>query len=354
MAPVVIRAARQSQRIVSLFLSHSRQYGATMHPRAPLSSNVQKKNKITKTLTVSVKAAQAGYPAESGGEREPKKEQPYDKKDSVTPLVSKPLAILQLLMKGYNSALQKHPVTTKALTSLFGFAIGDYIAQSFASSGSFDPFRFLRMSLYGVLIDGPIGHYFYQFLDTKIYPEDPKCTKAVLTKTSVDQLIWAPVMTVVFLTFLTTLEGRPEAALDVVHQKLVPILIANFSVWPIAHLINFRFVPPEQRILFNNIVAIAWTTYLSWTCGAGTGGLDGHAGTPRDALAGGIPVCAAGAQAVLKTPHVVDMLRQTRAVENVLFGWGVDGLPDSTGSELLFNYFRLKAELLDTVCSARP
>jgi hypothetical protein len=216
----------------------------------------------------------------------------------------------------------------------------------------FDYFRFLRMSLYGLLVDGPVGHYFYQFLDTKIYPEDPKGTRAVLTKTAIDQMIWAPVMTVVFLVFLTTLEGHPESAFDVVQAKLVPIMLANFGVWPLAHLINFRFVPPEQRILFNNVVAIAWTTYLSWSCGAGTGGIGGHSGTPRDALAAGIPCAAAGASALLHTPHVADIVRQTTALESMLVSWGVDGLPNAEqgGTDLLINYFRLKAEVLDTVC----
>jgi protein Mpv17 len=62
-------------------------------------------------------------------------------------------------------------------------------------------------------------------------------------------------MTVVFLAWLTLLEGRPGAVSAVVQAKLLPIMVANFGVWPLAHLINFKFVAPEQRILFNNVVA---------------------------------------------------------------------------------------------------
>jgi protein Mpv17 len=35
-------------------------------------------------------------------------------------------------------------------------------------------------------------------------------------------------------------------------------------IWPAAHLINFRFVPSEYRILYNNVVCIAWLSGLSW------------------------------------------------------------------------------------------
>ncbi|KAI8104481.1 hypothetical protein M9434_003036 [Picochlorum sp. BPE23] len=300
-----------------------------------------------------VRASQAGgYPEGAGAgargaEGEGTKGSPVPKLG----FVDKSMEFVTLLLDGYNSALKKHPVTTKAFTSLVGFAIGDRIAQTMGGAGSFDTLRFLRMSLYGVLIDGPVGHYFYRFLDTKIYPEAPKSNAAVLGKTAVDQLVWAPIMTCVFLAFLTTLEGHPESIMEVIQRKLAPIFLANLTVWPVAHLINFRFVPPEQRILFNNIVAIAWTTYLSYTCGASTAS-GGHSGTPRDALAAGIPCVAAATSTALQSPHAVDIVRQTSALQSMLVGWGVDGLPTNTdaGTELLINYFQLKAEVLSTVC----
>jgi protein Mpv17 len=41
------------------------------------------------------------------------------------------------------------------------------------------------------------------------------------------------------------------------------MLLANYALWPIAHLINFKFVPSEQRILYINCVQIIWSAYLS-------------------------------------------------------------------------------------------
>ena len=304
-----------------------------------------------------IRAAQAGY---TGGEGTFEPEIPSQGDIDLPPPSeggegSPLLGPLASFVKAYNEALSQHPVAVKAATSLCGFFIGDMIAQSF-SPASFDVFRCLRLSMYGALLDGPVGHFFYQFLDDRIFPEDPKSTKAVLTKTAVDQLIWAPTMTVVFLTFLTTLEGRPETIMSVLQTKLLPILAANFTLWPLAHLVNFKFVPPEQRILFNNVVAILWTTWLSWKCG---GVPSGHAGTPRDALAAGIP-CAGPITAAmiqsLESHHVADAVRQTTAVESVLTGWGADGLPQhaNAGTELLINYLQLKTQVVKEVCGLQP
>ena len=345
-AQTAITAVRSAKTCIGSFLSTR---------KAPsLSRRAVRQGKLV------CRAAQAGAPGDGSldrrGDGPPDNgKQGLDFKLVLSPEAIKalegPKSVLSGIVNGYQNSLTKHPVATKALTSLIGFFLGDIAAQTLNPGVAFDAFRCVRLSLYGVMIDGPIGHFFYKFLDTRIKPDDPKGAQAVLTKTAIDQLIWAPAMTVVFLAFLTTLEGHPEAIWSVVQAKLVPIYLANLGVWPLWHIINFRYVPPEQRILFNNIVAIAWTTYLSYTCGAG----GGHAGTPRDALAGGIPCATAAAAAILQSHHLADAVRQTNAVESVVGGWGADGLPNAeAGAQLLVNYANLKAEVVRTVCSLPP
>jgi protein Mpv17 len=153
-------------------------------------------------------------------------------------------------------------VPTKALTSFFGFVLGDLLAQRI-DGGPFDILRCLRLGTYGLTLDGPIGHWWYTVLDKYVEPQDPKSTKAVLIKTAADQLIWAPVMTCVFFAVLKSLEGHPELIWPTIQDKLVKTVAANYVIWPAAHFINFRFVPTEHRILYNNCVSIIWNAYLS-------------------------------------------------------------------------------------------
>lgn len=56
----------------------------------------------------------------------------------------------------YTKLLDKRPVFVKSMTSLVGFALGDILAQVIAGS-TYNLPRTLRMTLFGILMDGPIG-----------------------------------------------------------------------------------------------------------------------------------------------------------------------------------------------------
>lgn len=73
------------------------------------------------------------------------------------------LQLVRTVLQKYDELLQRNPVMTKAVTSCVGFAIGDRLAQSVVGGwGVYDPWRGLRLSLYGLLIDGPVGHAWYK------------------------------------------------------------------------------------------------------------------------------------------------------------------------------------------------
>lgn len=107
------------------------------------------------------------------------------------------------------------------------------------------------------------GHLWYTTLDHNVFPKDPTSTKAVVAKTVLDQLLWAPAFSCVFFAFVNSFEGRPDLILPSISAKLLPMLAANYALWPLAHLINFKFVPSKQRILYINCVQILWSAYLS-------------------------------------------------------------------------------------------
>ena len=115
----------------------------------------------------------------------------------------------------YQRSVETNPMTTKACTSFFGFVIGDILAQRLTGS-TFSVLRCLRLGTYGLALDGPLGHLWYQVLDKTVWPKESQSNKAVLAKTAADQLIWAPIMTCVFLAVLKTLEGHPELIMQTI------------------------------------------------------------------------------------------------------------------------------------------
>ena len=50
------------------------------------------------------------------------------------------------------------------------------------------------------------GHWWYTTLDKTVAPDNPKSNRAVVLKTALDQLVWAPFFTCVFFTFMCCLE----------------------------------------------------------------------------------------------------------------------------------------------------
>ena len=94
-------------------------------------------------------------------------------------------------------------------------------------------------------------------------------------KILIDQLLYAPVFTVILYTYLQAAHGDLAGIPEVLQDKVVPTLLANYAVWPLAHALNFYYVPTEQRILYNNFIAVrhlngivAWPLVIGASCAA--------------------------------------------------------------------------------------
>uniref|UniRef100_A0A7S2XWX9 Peroxisomal membrane protein MPV17 n=1 Tax=Fibrocapsa japonica TaxID=94617 RepID=A0A7S2XWX9_9STRA len=173
------------------------------------------------------------------------------------------------LWAAYNAALESSPITTKALTSLVGFSLGDILAQKFLSAG--EPFDFLRMARlasFGLLFHGPVGHYFYGFLDTKI---PGTALSVVASKVAIDQIIWNPIFGTFFLGYMGFAEGKNAGEVgQKIKNDLVKAVTGSWTVWPIAHAINFRFIPTSQRLLYINSIQVFYNCFLSFLASGGS------------------------------------------------------------------------------------
>eukprot|EP00887_Chlorella_sp_A99_P007656 scaffold20.g7656.t1 len=266
-----------------------------------------------------------------------------------SPVVLSPANPLTAALRQYDDWLTRYPVITKAATSCIGFAIGDRLAQGIGA-GLYDPWRGVRLSMYGLLIDGPVGHAWYKLLDKHIEPDNPRGTKAVLIKTLLDQTIWALPMTCVFFALLRTLEGHPELILPTIQDKLWRVYAGNLMVWPLAHLINFRYVPTDYRILFNNTVSILWNCWLSWSC-AGPGGHPSGPGSLTSGAASMADLPCHKSASVVEALHLGDAMRQLAGMERLLAAWGVQALPNAEMAGGLLEYYAgLKLEVAEKLC----
>jgi protein Mpv17 len=170
--------------------------------------------------------------------------------------------IIKSAWTAYNSNLDKYPIITKAITSMVGFALGDFLAQKFIDkSENIDLKRLGRMASFGALIHGPTGHFFYGMLDSKI-PGTAALT--VATKVFIDQVIWNPIFGIMFFSYMGAAEGLNACAIKTrIEKNLLASVKGSWTVWPVAHAINFRFVPTSQRLLYINSIQIGYNMFLS-------------------------------------------------------------------------------------------
>lgn len=167
------------------------------------------------------------------------------------------------LWASYNSRLDRFPIATKAMTSLIGFFIGDLIAQKFLgeNKGSLDWARSARMASFGFLIHGPTGHYFYSALDRLIVGTAPL---KVAAKVVIDQLLWAPIFTALFFSYLGITERKPfDDIMAKINNDTWTGVTTSWKFWPLAHAVNFAFVPTQQRLLYINVLQVGYNVILS-------------------------------------------------------------------------------------------
>jgi ABC-type dipeptide/oligopeptide/nickel transport system permease component len=79
-----------------------------------------------------------------------------------------------------------------------------------------------------------------------------------------DQFVFAPVFIFGILVLLATFTywDVPRA----IHEsalKIPDVVKANWTLWIPAQIVSFAVVPVHFRVLYSNIIGVAWSTYLS-------------------------------------------------------------------------------------------
>ncbi|KAI3430384.1 hypothetical protein D9Q98_004979 [Chlorella vulgaris] len=174
-----------------------------------------------------------------------------------------PNSILAVAWHRYLQQLEQKPLKTKAITASLLIGASDLLAQRLTLGAAPTNWRrTLCMCAYGFLWAGPAGHYWQQILES-LFPDkhDPlRTVKKVLT----DQLVYGPLQNAVFMTFLAVVvEGRSWAATRTKLQAdFVGVQSRGWRVWPVVSFVNQEFVPLKLRVLWMNVAALGWATFL--------------------------------------------------------------------------------------------
>ncbi|KIK71283.1 hypothetical protein GYMLUDRAFT_33425 [Collybiopsis luxurians FD-317 M1] len=179
--------------------------------------------------------------------------------------------------RAYQQSFETAPNTTLAFTGGCFNALGDFVAQSYQNTYGkrehtgpprYDIDRTLRFFCFGFAISPLIGRW-NLFLERRfplrvVAGSGNVSLKALSKRVAADQIIMAPIGLSLFLGSMGVMEGR---TMPQIKQKFAdlytPALLTNWQVWPIAQLVNFRFMPLPYRVPFQSTCGVFWTLYLS-------------------------------------------------------------------------------------------
>jgi len=181
------------------------------------------------------------------------------------------------LARAYQHSFDSHPNSTLAITGGVLNALGDVVAQISQNTigrkdhepyRHYDFLRTLRFFCFGFTISPVMGRW-NTFLERRFplrtsYYSQKISFKALSKRVACDQLVMAPIGLGLFLGSMGIMEGRSTRQ---IHEKISDLyptaLLTNWKVWPLAQLVNFRYMPLPYRVPFSQACGVFWTLYLS-------------------------------------------------------------------------------------------
>lgn len=167
----------------------------------------------------------------------------------------------------YSNRLESHPLTTKAISSVMIFALGDFLCQNIerhiqtdTRKNKIDYKRLIKQSSYGFFA-GPYLHLQFCLVIPWLFPATSKfyIIKSVIYALTISDSIY----NCGFYFYCDALNGN-FFKIQTFVDKFIPTQILNLKVWPIFQYINFSLIPIKYRVLYDNTLAIFWNAYLSW------------------------------------------------------------------------------------------
>eukprot|EP00540_Astrosyne_radiata_P008475 CAMPEP_0116867508 /NCGR_PEP_ID=MMETSP0418-20121206/26666_1 /TAXON_ID=1158023 /ORGANISM="Astrosyne radiata, Strain 13vi08-1A" /LENGTH=246 /DNA_ID=CAMNT_0004503347 /DNA_START=52 /DNA_END=793 /DNA_ORIENTATION=- len=175
--------------------------------------------------------------------------------------------VLRDVALAYHVVLERRPLQFTAFFILGGADLVGQAVQAVRSAGGgdeLDVLRTLRFAVFGFVLQAPWNHFYYLVLDGALPPTEYPWTGRTFLKVLIDQLIQAPIFTVVMFCFLGLEDGM---TLEEIHAQLKAeylfTMMESYKLWVPATLANFGLVPPLYRVLFLNVVFFVWSVILS-------------------------------------------------------------------------------------------
>jgi len=174
----------------------------------------------------------------------------------------------------YNAQLKSNPIRTNMCNGGLIMSCGDAMAQRLRRRSDEERHDFTRSAImvsYAMFISCPFWLTFWRKLDHR-WPVDS--LQAAFKKSLLSWAVGGTTINTVFLTFTTTAEGvvRGDSLYPVISERVRSKVVHSWATlvgsaalfWIPMSTINFYFMPRHMRLLYGNIMAVLWNTFISY------------------------------------------------------------------------------------------
>ncbi len=148
--------------------------------------------------------------------------------------------------------------------------------------------RTLRFFTIGCTLHGPMFHYALPWLHRVQFCRVKRVfgnwQNHALPKVALGHVTLFPAYTSMFLGYLGVLEGLSvKENVERMESRLPDLLIYGSTIWPVANIVNFAYVPLHRRLLYLNMIGVGWNAFLSFqACKDDTGNDDNNGGDNKE------------------------------------------------------------------------
>lgn len=165
--------------------------------------------------------------------------------------------------RSYEDAVVADPVPIKAAITGGSYLIGDWLAQAntLQQSGKSwldaDRPRLFRATAVGLVLLGPLAHFYYDFVGTlESWP--------ILSKILLDQTAYLAFYNTVYYVALTVLAGKSFGeAVEEYKGSFWLLLTSGWKLWPLVGIVTYTLIPQQNRVLWIDGIEIIYSALLS-------------------------------------------------------------------------------------------
>lgn len=166
--------------------------------------------------------------------------------------------------RAYETAVSSDPVPIKAALTGATYFIGDWLAQTLelkrkaSSWRDADRPRIARNALVGLLLLGPLAHFYYDFVTNSLdsWP--------IPAKIALDQTVYLGAYNTLYCVSLGVLgrRGWRDIAKEA-RTTFIPLITAGWKLWPLVGIMTYTLIPPDHRVLWIDVIEVFYSVILS-------------------------------------------------------------------------------------------